>query len=165
MTDRRCLPALTKSQKAVYLQIKAFVLANPKPTAASRLVLTQPFSAPDRRIVQQIAEDLHLDLAWDERDDQDRPILVATFMAAVLAGTSDTDDDENDETEEDETEGAEALARVLKKWDKAKTVEDEVPNAEAAYDQKLQEEMELWKRGYYKVCLCLPAVEVEGSLS
>jgi hypothetical protein len=75
------------------------------------------------------------------------PIVVVTFKAASLEGVSDEDESGEDEGEE----GTEALKRVLKKWEKAKIVEETEENVQAAYETKLTAELEEWKRGYYQV--------------
>lgn len=50
-----------------------------------------------------------------------------------------------------EREGDEALERVIKKWEKAKVVEDEDDAAAEAHDRKVTEQLEDWKLSYYKV--------------
>jgi 5'-3' exoribonuclease 1 len=136
---------LTPAQKATFQSVQDFVLAHPKPTASALLVLTQRFSAKDRRILQALADDLLLDLAWDQTDKDDQPIVVATFQAAIVDGVSDEDSSSAG------GEGDEATQRVLAKWDKAKVVSDDgEADAEEAYERKVADALEEWKRGYYK---------------
>ena len=159
-------PVLTPIQKATFKKVQAFILANPKPTAAASLTLDQRFSAKDRRILQSLADDLHLELAWDQVNEKDDSIVVATFQADVVDGVS-SDESSSDEKKEggngeaEAGEGDEATMRVLKKWAKAKVVEEDEEDAEEAYDKKVEEAMEEWKKGYYKVRLILsPRVQV-----
>lgn len=85
--------------------------------------------------------------------------MVATFQAAVVDGVS-SDESSSDEKkkeggkgEAEGGEGDEATMRVLKKWAKAKVVDEDDEDAEEAYDKKVEEAMEEWKKGYYKVRL------------
>lgn len=166
------LAVLTKPQKTLFEELKAFVRSHPKPTANDKLVLTRPsFHARDRRALQDMAEDLQLDLAWDEEAVEDQPIVVARFGALTLAGVSDDEDEKEDEVLKlrlaalglkdgldggakaavPVKEGDEALERVIRKWDKAKVVEDEDDDAEEQHERKVTEQLEEWKIAYYKV--------------
>ena len=127
---------LTQSQRATLKSVQEFIFDNPKPTATASLVLHQRFSAKDRRILQALADDLLLDLAFDQTDENDNPIVVATFQAALI-------DTAADEDSSDDGEGAEATQRVLAKWSKAKVVADTAEDdAENAYEQKVADALE-----------------------
>lgn len=130
-----------------------------------------------------MADDLQLDLAWDEEAVADQPIVVARFGALTLAGVSDDEEDAEDEVlkarmaalgVQDATddgapaksrEGDEALERVIRKWEKAKVVDDEDDQAAELHDQKVTEQLEDWKLSYYKVRSCPGGLEVHAIAS
>jgi hypothetical protein len=170
-TASAAFAALTKPQKCLFDELKAFVRAHPKPSAEDKLVLTRPVFPPrDRKALQDMADDLQLDLVWDEEAVADQPIVIARFGALTLAGVSDDEEDGEDEILKERMaalgvtdatdagapppkarEGDEALERVIKKWEKAKIVDDEDDQAAELHERKVTEQLEDWKLSYYKV--------------
>lgn len=141
-------------------QIKKFVTAHQaKPSPNDRLTFVNDLSSRDRRFVQELADDLRLHATWDEVDDYGQSIVVLTFNMEGVSQDGDADEDvevedENGEwqsEDEGEDEGDLAIQRVLQKYTKAKVVENTVENYEEAYEDKIKENLETWKRTYYKV--------------
>ncbi|OBZ66144.1 5'-3' exoribonuclease 1 [Grifola frondosa] len=135
---KRAKFVLTKSQREIFDQVKAFVLARRNLTAiehAGRSPLTMPnsFPARDRQFIAKLAEDLHLSLAWDEYDEQDQNLVTWRFP------------------DEDDEESRAAVDRVLNKYEKAKVMEDDKEgDFDRRYEMSLKDKMDEWKRTYYK---------------
>jgi 5'-3' exoribonuclease 1 len=155
------LIVITKDQKKIYTSLKKFVSKNKsKPTATDRWTWPNDLAARDRRFLQELSDDLHLHLTWDETDDYGQNIIVATFN---MEGVSeDGEEEEAEGAEEDgewsdaaedqqEDEGDVAIQRVLTKYDKAKVVENVDENWEDTYEEKMKVKLEEWKKTYYKV--------------
>lgn len=132
------------------------------------------FPARERVFITQLTADLNLHVTWDEYDDEDQNLVV--FRLPNLAGNgqtgaevgSDTNgvdgrvgsDDEDDEwvdedSEDEDDEANEAVDRVLKKYEKAEVVDDEEEDFDTRHERNVQEKMDEWKRGYYRVSLIL----------
>lgn len=122
------------------------------------------FPARERAFISQLADDLNLAVTWDEYDDEDQNLVV--FRLPNQAGTqnggeADTngdgvgsdDEDENwvDDSEDEDEEANEAVDRVLKKYGKAEVVEEEEEDFDTRHERNVQEKMDEWKRGYYRV--------------
>lgn len=130
------------------------------------------FPARERRFITDLAAELHLDVSWDGYDDEDQNLVVFRLPGASQNGGSkatngtkgstppeveqDGDDDnedwvdESDESEE-EPEALEAVDRVLKKYERAKVADEEEDDFDIRHERALQERMDEWKRGYYRV--------------
>ena len=125
------------------------------------------FSARERVFIGTLAEDLHLSVTWDEFDEDDQNIVTWRFPGTLgqqspEPGTHKTNGDteeewedvDDDEEEEDDEESKAAVDRVLNKYEKAQVMkDDEGGGFDERYDRSMQEKMDEWKRGYYKVCL------------
>ena len=138
------------------------------------------FPARERAFISQLATDLNLMVTWDEYDDEDQNLVVFRLPNEVGTVTShengngrdmsaesgDADDvrgmdgdvgsddgDENwvDEDSEEDEEANEAVDRVLNKYAKADVVEDEEEDFDTRHERNVQEKMDEWKRGYYRV--------------
>lgn len=149
---------MTKPQEIIFHEVKAFVLANrashstQKTTPAAALSMPNTFPARERAFITALASDLHLDLAWDEYDDEDQNLVVWRFPEdrganAGLDGPLEEDDDS-----EDDEESNVAVDRVLKKYGGAHVMDDEVDgDFDTRHERGVQEKMDEWKREYYKV--------------
>ncbi|ETW83387.1 hypothetical protein HETIRDRAFT_444676 [Heterobasidion irregulare TC 32-1] len=149
---------LTPSQRSIFDSVKAFVLEHrglhsPAQLRNARLDMPNTFPARDRTFITDLANDLHLELTWDEYDENDQNLVTFRFPGA-LEPPLPTDDagDENDEeweSEEDE-EATEAVDRVLKKYAKAKVSNDEEDgDFDTRHDRSVKAKMDEWKKGYY----------------
>jgi 5'-3' exoribonuclease 1 len=158
---------LTLSQREIFDKVQRFVLQQRDVGAskAARLELRNDFPAKDREFINSLAADLHLELAWDEYDENDHNIV--TFC---LPGTSeephanheDEDGVNEDEwvSDEEDEEARNAVDRVLDKYRKAKVLEHASEDFDERHEQALKEKMDEWKRSYYTVRLGLIMLEV-----
>lgn len=170
---------LTTSQRAIFDQVKAFVLEHRSPGSQahqrkSRLTMPNLFPARDRTFINKLADDLHLTVTWDEYDDDDQNLVTWRFPGELEEPVPETDpetengvangnsedaaaengEDDDDEAweDEDDEESRAAVDRVLQKYTKAKVQQDDKEgDFDARYELSIQEKMAEWKRGYYKV--------------
>ena len=152
--------------------MKQFVLSHRKDKAATSaetpidaLQMPNTFPARERRFISELAEDLHLDVSWDEYDDEDQNLVVFRLPGVARAAQNENDgvvaDDEEDDgndddwvDESDESDDPEAVAavdRVLKKYESARVVEEEEDDFDARHARAVQDKMDDWKRSYYRV--------------
>lgn len=127
---------LTVDQQKLYKQVEKFVVEKEE-----RLALVNSFNARDRRFLQELADELHLRLTWDETDDYGQSLVVFSLDEAT-----------DDEQWEDDDESQSAIQRVLTKYTKAKVVPNIEEDFESSYEETLKKKMDEWKQGYYKVC-------------
>ncbi|TFY75929.1 hypothetical protein EWM64_g8082 [Hericium alpestre] len=155
---KRAQLVLTAEQRSIFDKVKTFVLEHRGPALArslrdAKLALLNEFSAGERKFITDLAEDLHLDLTWDEYDDEDRNLVTFRLPGSLeepLPVNGDEADDD-DEWEDDDEEAREAVDRVLKKYEKAKVTDEAVEgDFDARYERSVQEKMDEWKQGYYK---------------
>ncbi|WWC63302.1 uncharacterized protein I303_105902 [Kwoniella dejecticola CBS 10117] len=150
---------ITKDQQKILNQVKQFVSKHQsKPSPSDRCVLVNNFTARDQRFVQELGDELHLVTTWDEVDDYGQNLVVMTFNLEGVSedGGSAEADNEADgeewesEEEDEDSEGALAIQRVFAKYNKAKVVENVVEDFEEAYEEKMKENLDDWKKRYYK---------------
>ncbi|KAH6913536.1 exonuclease II [Coprinopsis sp. MPI-PUGE-AT-0042] len=158
MGRKRSQLVLTPKQREIFNQIKAFVLENrkaPSSSKSAKLSIRNDFPARERVFINQLSDDLHLSVRWDEFDAEDNNVVTWRFPGALEmahdeggAGTAEDDEWEDMEGEE---ESHIAVDRVLNKYQKA-PVED--PDAEGDFDTRhersVREKMDEWKRSYYR---------------
>jgi 5'-3' exoribonuclease 1 len=172
---------LTASQREIFDKVKEFVLSNRGASAsvqrAARLAMPNTFPGRDRKFVTELADALHLRIAWDEYDDADQNLVTLRLPGADISEPLPTngakrngddgeweDVDEADSEEEEESNNA--VDRVLKKYETAHVAKtDEEGDFDARHDRALQEKMDQWKREYYKVRGALAALPDFGSVS
>ncbi|MCO5561410.1 hypothetical protein L7F22_015031 [Adiantum nelumboides] len=97
-------------------------------------------SAEDKRFLSNLAKDLRLEISFDEYDpEEDAPAIAVSNDSTLLGDDVDLE------------ESAQAVDRVLGKYQKAKTedVDDEY-DAEEEYSKIVKQKMDEWKRAYYK---------------
>ncbi|KAH9972179.1 XRN 5'-3' exonuclease N-terminus-domain-containing protein [Lactifluus volemus] len=130
---------LTSSQSEIFEKVQKFVLQQ-RDVAANgkqrRLDLQNNFPARDRDFITTLAEDLNLELAWDEYDEHDQNLVTFRPRGCLKS-------DEEDE------EARDAVDRVLDKYMKAKVVELSGANFDERYEQAVKDKMDEWKRSYY----------------
>jgi 5'-3' exoribonuclease 1 len=150
---------LTLSQREIFDKVQRFVLQQRDAGTsgkAARLELINDFPARDREFIHTLASDLHLELTWDEYDENDQNIVTFSLPGtsegpqANLEDEHEGDDDEWVSDKEDE-EARNAVDRVLDKYRKAKVLEHASEDFDDRYEQALQEKMDEWKRSYYMV--------------
>ena len=134
---------LTSSQKEVWKKVKTFVNSRSSDDSGDRKSLDLPsnLKAEDRKFVEDVAEDLHLQWQSVVNDHGDRHLRLD--YPQKLAG------DEDDEDVEDE-EASLALLRVVKKYDNAKVVDVTVDEVHEEMEKKYEAKFQGWKDKYYK---------------
>ena len=109
------------------------------------------FSARDRNFISDLASKLHLSPSWDEYDENDQNLVTLRspepdHVAVVGPADQVVDEEVSDENEESRA----AIARVLKQYEAARVIEQDI-DPETQQERALQEKMEEWKDYYYKV--------------
>lgn len=112
--------------------MKRFIKQSPSVDA---LNLPNTFPARDREFIRNLASDLHLQLAWDEYDENDQNVV--TFRLP-----EDTDDD---------PEALIALDRMIAKYSNMNIFDQDADGFDSREDAKFMARMEDWKRSYYRV--------------
>ncbi|KAI0787542.1 exonuclease II [Fomes fomentarius] len=163
---KRSKLVLTQSQRKIFDQVKAFVLERRKSSPAQHagqppLTMVNDFPARDRQFITRLAEDLHLSIAWDEYDEEDRNLVTWRSPGELEEPLPENQNGRQEQSEgageddewedEDDEEARVAVDRVLNKYGKAKVMEDDKDgDFDARYETSLKEKMDEWKRGYYK---------------
>jgi 5'-3' exoribonuclease 1 len=154
---------LTSSQREIFEKVQTFVLQQRDISASGkprRLGLVNNFPAKDREFITTLAEDLNLELAWDEYDEDDQNLVTLRppGMSEEIqeeqegGGGGEVEGDEEDWTSDEEDEEArDAVDRVLDKYRKAKVVEPSGADFDERYEQAVKDKMDEWKRSYYMV--------------
>lgn len=160
---------LTMPQREIFEQVQAFVLDHRNASSEAhlrktRLSMVNNFPASERKFIATLAEDLHLSLTWDEYNEDDQNLVVWRFPGELeeplpengnghTNGGEGGDDDEWEDDDDEESRAA--VDRVLAKYKKAKVMEDDQEgDFDRRYEASIQEKMDEWKRGYYKVSSC-----------
>ncbi|KAG9014015.1 hypothetical protein FRB94_000212 [Tulasnella sp. JGI-2019a] len=141
--------SLTPQEKTILDQVKQFVVARREDaptngTHPTRLALVNDFPARERKFLTQLAGELHLFLAWDEYDEQNRN-LATVYLPEPEADAADDDDG----SWEGEEEADAAVDRVLKKYGKLKVL-DGSESFEDNEEARMKERMDEWKGTYYR---------------
>ncbi|KAI0707261.1 exonuclease II [Earliella scabrosa] len=164
MGRKRSKFVLTASQRKIFDEVKAFVLERRQLSPSQHagqppLTMVNDFPARDRQFITRLAEDLHLSVAWDEYDSEDRNLVTWRFPGELEeplpedqnGKTEQTSGDDEEWEDEDDEEARAAVDRVLNKYEKAKVMEeDKDGDFDARYEMSIKEKMDEWKRGYYK---------------
>jgi 5'-3' exoribonuclease 1 len=151
---------MTPPQRLIFEKVQKFVLEQREFGASktARLELLNDFPARDREFINKLSTDLHLELAWDDYNDDDENIVTFSLPrsqeepeADAVGGEEGNEDDWV--SEEEDEEARKAVDRVLDKYEKAKVVEHADKDFDERYELALKEKMDEWKRLYYKVRL------------
>ena len=132
--------SITSPQKAIFKEVKKFVNSRSTDPAASNPSLDLPVSlnASDRKFVQELAEELHLQ--WTTvADDMGNRHLRLDFPKQL------GDDEDNDVDDE----ASIAVNRVLKRYDNAKVEDVTAEEVQEQMDKKYEEKFLVWKTKYY----------------
>lgn len=139
--QNKVVTRVSPAQKELFKEVKKYVRsrASGDKTQPSPFDLPASLPARDRKFVQQLAEDLHLQWKTVENDASDRNLQLS-FPAPVNSA---------DDEEDDEEEAQIAINRVIKRYENAKvqdfTAEEAHADLQKKYDNKFQE----WKQKYY----------------
>ena len=160
-------PVLTKPQREIFDEVKAFVLENRGgsvyPPNGATLTMPNDFSARERAFIDRLAEELHLSLTWDEYDEEDVNVVTWRLPEAMEQHSAPNGDgvpdenaneDEDEWEDEDEEESRAAVNRVLQKYEKAEVADEDADEGfDARHEQSVKLKMDEWKREYYQVWL------------
>ena len=135
--------SMSSSQKDLFKQVKRYVTSRTNDPSAPKTSFDLPttLNARDRKFVQELAEDLHLQWKSVVNDEGERHLQLA--FPSKLQG------DEDDEDVEDE-EASIALLRVIKRYENAKVVDITAEELQEQVDKKYEEKFQTWKDKYYK---------------
>lgn len=133
--------AITKGQRTMLAAIRTFIFSNlDAPSLSAKLEFPASNNQQDREFLQKLTEDLKLDIAFDEFDDNDEPVIVIRLSedvvemlmenneeansddaSPVLVDEADEEDEGNDEEWEDvdEEDGTSAAADEVDETAKA----------------------------------------------
>ncbi|KAF9781094.1 exonuclease II [Thelephora terrestris] len=142
---------MTRSQNEIFSQVKALVLERRSiPSTEQRevkLSFPNTFGAGERAFITKLADDLHLELSWDEYDEEDQNLAVLLFPGAFEPPSDEKVSESGSQGGVDTTA---AVDCALRKYDEAKilmeTPDDSFDSREG---DKLKKKMDDWKRAYY----------------
>lgn len=129
---------MTTPQRDVWKIVKKYVTSR----NGAPLDLPGTLPAADRKFVQDLADNLHLEWCTVENGQGDRHLRLS--FPAKLEG----DEDDEDDVEEEESQLA--ILRVVKQYDNAKTVDVSKAEAQAEMDRQYENKFQEWKDTYYK---------------
>lgn len=151
---------MSPAQKQLFDQVKEFleqaVLA---PNSGAVLQFPATYPARDRRFLQDLADQLHLSIAFDEYNDKEEPIITLRLAEDMVHMMTAEEEDLADgidqiDLEDEGDEWREAINRVLDKYEKAPVIPDRTEaEFEEQYAAQFQQKMDSWKKDYYHVCL------------
>lgn len=140
---KKGLLSISSPQKELFKQVKQYVnsRSNDPSTPKTSLDLPTSLNARDRKFIQELAEDLHLQ--WKSVADDEGNRHLRLDFPEKLEG------DEDDEDVADE-EASLALLRVIKRYDNAKIVDITPEEVQEQIDNKYEDRFRGWKNTYYK---------------
>ena len=135
--------SMSSSQKETFKQVKKYVSSRINDPSAQKTSfnLPQNLNARDRKFVQELAEDLHLQWKSVVNDEGER--YLELDFPSKLQGDEDDDDAEDEEA-------SIALLRVIKRYDNAKIVDVTAEEVQEQVENKYEEKFQNWKDKYYK---------------
>ncbi|KAI9807063.1 MAG: hypothetical protein M1825_005780 [Sarcosagium campestre] len=128
---------MSSPQRDLFRMVKVFVNSRSNASDAAQILdLPATLPAGDRKFVQELAENLHLQ--WKSiSDEQGDRHLRLQFP----------EDRDPDETEDEEADAA--LFRIMKKYETAEIVDVTAEDAQQAAEAKYQQKFQNWKDKYY----------------
>lgn len=134
----KAVKSVTPAQKAILKQVKKYFLApaNKDPATRQPLDLSHALPAGDRKFVQQLAADLHLDWSTEEDEEGNR------FIQLAFPNTTDGGSDDE--------ESVDATARVLKRYDNVRVEEATPEEAQQQLRKRYDDKFIEWKDKYYQ---------------
>lgn len=135
--------SISSHQRDLFKQVKKYVGSRTNDPTIPKTCFDLPpqVNARDRKFVQELAEDLHLQWKSVANDAGEKHMQLD--FPGKLQG------DEDDEDVEDE-EASIALLRVIKRYDNAKVVDVTAEEVQEQVDKKYEEKFRAWKDKYYK---------------
>ncbi len=135
--------SISSPQKDIFKQVKQYVnsRSNDPSSPKTSLDLPSKLTARDRKFVQDLAEDLHLQWKSVANDGGDRHLRLD--FPEKLEGDEDNEDVEDEEA-------SMALLRVIKRYDNATIVNVTPQEVQEQMDNRYEEKFRGWKDKYYK---------------
>ncbi|KAL9100965.1 MAG: hypothetical protein Q9163_003729 [Psora crenata] len=134
--------SMSTSQKELFKQVKQYVNTRFQGSSGKKtsLDLSSRLKASDRKFVQALAEDLHLQCRPISDDGGD--LHLRLDFPEKFEG-----DDENEDMEDEEA--SLALLRVMRLYDNAKIVDRSSEEVQEQMDKKYEQKFQTWKNKYY----------------
>lgn len=132
---------MSTQQKAIFGKVKKYVNSRSSDSEQAPLDLPSNLPARDRKFVEDLADDLHLQWKTVTNDEGERHLQL-DFPQKPVA------EDEEDESEDEEAQLA--LLRVMKRYENAKVVDVSAEEVQDQIDKKYEEKFRGWKDRYYK---------------
>ena len=135
--------SMSSPQKDLFKQVKKYVSRRNNDSSAPKTSFDLPLNlnARDRKFVQELAEDLHLQ--WKSVANDEGEKYLQLDFPSKLQGDGDAEDEEDEEA-------SIALLRVIKRYDNAKIVDVTAEEVQEQMDKKYEEKFQTWKDKYYK---------------
>ncbi len=135
--------SMSSPQKDLFKQVKKYVNSRADDPSVPKASFDLPpnLNAGDRKFIQELAEDLHLQWKSVANDEGEKHLQLD--FPRKLQG------DKDDEDVEDE-EASIALLRVIKRYDNAKIVDVTAEEVQEQVNKKYEEKFQTWKNKYYK---------------
>jgi 5'-3' exoribonuclease 1 len=130
---------MTTAQREIWKQVKKYVKERPP----HPLDLPSSLPAADRKFVQDLADDLHVEWRTVENEDGMRHMQLSFPTMQNL-------DTENEEDEDEDEESQLAILRVVKQYDNAQVLDVSKEQAQAEMDRQYELKFLEWKDNYYK---------------
>lgn len=130
---------MTTAQREIWKQVKKYVKERPP----HPLDLPSSLPAADRKFVQDLADDLHIEWRTVENEDGMRHMQLSFPTVQNL-------DTENEEDEDEDEESQLAILRVVKQYDNAQVLDVSKEQAQAEMDRQYELKFLEWKDNYYK---------------
>ena len=104
---------VTKAQRQLLKSIKTFITSNiDEPSLDAQLQLPS-LETQDRRFLQQLGDELKLDIAYDEFDSNDEPIVVVRLSQEIVDMIEEAQDDQDvDDEDWEDTDDQESDPQV-----------------------------------------------------
>ena len=142
-TDEIRYAVVTKDQRKILFQVKQFINDNLGSLSSNaRLVLPATLPSRDRKFLAGLCDELKLAVAYDQFDKDGKAIIVLSFEESMIQLALAEEEDDEDE----DGEWKEAIARIVKKYEKAEIAE----HVEDSYEKQLEAKMSVWKQDYYR---------------
>jgi 5'-3' exoribonuclease 1 len=129
---------LTTAQRQIWKLVKTYVKERPPQS----LDLPSSLPAADRKFVQDLADNLHIEWRTVENEDGMRNMQLSFPLKVKM--------DEEDENEDEDEESQLAILRVVKQYDNAQVLDVSKEQAKAEMDRQYEQKFFEWKDNYYK---------------
>jgi 5'-3' exoribonuclease 1 len=132
---------ITPQQKQIFKSIKKYVTSRntDHDQSGSNFDLSPMLPARDRKFVQELADDLHIEWKTVENEQGERHMRL-NFPTTM----NDDEDDEEDE------EAHIAMLRIIKRYDNMKVAEIDPEQVQQDLEKKYEERFQQWKDKYYQ---------------